>query len=161
GRGLDATIGQTLVDACRDRVQADCMALKRSGEPLQATLVPSKACGVACVLTLAGVRTGDMGDTCSETSKTLVRSDSVGQEKSVTDQREDFVRLALASGANVAELCRRFGISRANAYKWIMRYQAEGSGGLRDRSRRPHHSPRRSVQRTEAEVLRIRDGSNN
>ena len=83
------------------------------------------------------------------------------QEKSVTHQREDFVRLALARGANVALLCRRFGISRANAYKWIARYKAGGGGALCDRSRRPRHSPRRSVQRTEAEVLRIRDGSNN
>jgi transposase InsO family protein len=83
------------------------------------------------------------------------------QEKSVMDQREDFVRLALRPGVNVAELCRRFGISRANAYKWLGRYRADGREGLRDRSRRPRRSPSRSAQRTEAEVLRIRDASNN
>jgi transposase InsO family protein len=83
------------------------------------------------------------------------------QEKPVMEQREDFVRVALAPGANVAELCRRFGISRANAYKWLARYRAQGREGLCDRSRRPRRSPTRSLQSTEAEILRIRDESNN
>jgi transposase InsO family protein len=83
------------------------------------------------------------------------------QENPVMDQREDFVRVALAPGANVAELCRRFGISRSNAYKWLARHRAEGREGLCDRSRRPRRSPTRSSQSTEAEVLRIRDESNN
>jgi transposase InsO family protein len=83
------------------------------------------------------------------------------QEKPVMDQREDFVRLALAPGSKVAELCRRFGISRANAYKWLARYREEGREGLCDRSRRPRCSPARWPQPTEAEVLRIRDDSNN
>jgi transposase InsO family protein len=83
------------------------------------------------------------------------------QGKSVMEQREDFVRLALAPCANVAELCRRFGISRSNAYKWLGRHRAEGREGLCDRTRRPRRSPTRSPQRIEAEVLRIRDASNN
>lgn len=83
------------------------------------------------------------------------------QEKPVMDQREDFVRLALAPGAKMTELCRRFGVSRANAYKWLARYRTEGRGGLANRSRRPRHSPQRTPQSTEAEVLRIRDTSNN
>jgi transposase InsO family protein len=83
------------------------------------------------------------------------------QEKPVMDQREDFVRLALSRGAKVTDLCRRFGISRANAYKWLARYRVEGREGLRDRSRRPRHSPTRSPHCKEAEVLRIRDESNN
>lgn len=77
------------------------------------------------------------------------------------DQREDFVRLALAPGANVSELCRRFGISRANAYKWLARYRTEGRTGLANRSRRPRRSPAHSPAAVEAEVLRIRDQSNN
>ena len=55
------------------------------------------------------------------------------REVSVIDQREEFVRLALAAGANRQELCRRFGISRSNGYKWLRRYSAEG----RDRPCRP------------------------
>jgi hypothetical protein len=53
-RGFDATVGQTLVDGCDDPFQAECIALKRTGKPVQATLVPSRACGVACLLGLAG-----------------------------------------------------------------------------------------------------------
>jgi hypothetical protein len=53
-RGFDATVGQTLVDECPDPLEAGCMALKRAGKPLQATLAPSTACGIACVLSLAG-----------------------------------------------------------------------------------------------------------
>jgi len=83
------------------------------------------------------------------------------RELSVVDQREEFVRLALAPGANKRELCRRFGISRSKGYKWIGRYLAKGRDGLADRSRRPHHSPTRTAAAIEAEVLRIRKDSNN
>jgi transposase InsO family protein len=83
------------------------------------------------------------------------------REQSIMDQREEFVRLALAAGANKSELCRRFGISRSKAYKWLARYAAGGRAGLADRSRRPHASPRRTAAAVEAEVLRIRAGSNN
>jgi putative transposase len=45
---------------------------------------------------------------------------------------------------SLAELCARFGISRETAYKWIERYEADGSSGLEDRSRRPHACPHRT-----------------
>jgi transposase InsO family protein len=83
------------------------------------------------------------------------------REQSIMDQREEFVRLALSSGANIRELCRRFGISRSNGHKWLKRYLMEGGAGLADRSRRPLRSPSRTPQPIEAEVLRIRDKSNN
>jgi transposase-like protein len=83
------------------------------------------------------------------------------RELSVIDQREEFVKLALAPGANKTELCRRFGITRGNGHKWLKRYLAEGRAGLEDRSRRPRRSPRRAGPTVEAEVLRIRGESNN
>ncbi len=83
------------------------------------------------------------------------------RELSIVDQREEFVRLASAEGANRSELCRRFGISRDKGYKWLARYQAEGLAGLTDRSRRPHASPAQTPEAVEAEVLRIRAESNN
>jgi transposase InsO family protein len=76
------------------------------------------------------------------------------------EQREEFVRLALRPGANLSELCRRYGISRAKGYKWLRRYQGEGRAGLADRSRRPHESPDRTAAAVEAEVLAIRAESN-
>jgi transposase InsO family protein len=83
------------------------------------------------------------------------------RELSIMDQREEFVRLALQPGAKIAEVCRRCGISREKGYKWLQRFAAEGRGGLADRSRRPHNSPYRTDPLTEAEVLRIREQSNN
>lgn len=83
------------------------------------------------------------------------------REQSIMDQREEFVRLALLSGASIRELCRRFGISRSHGHKWLKRYLIEGRAGLADRSRRPLRSPSRTPQPIEAEVLRIRDKSNN
>jgi len=82
------------------------------------------------------------------------------RELSIMDQREEFVRLASATGANVSELCRRFSISRAKGYKWLKRYAAEGREGLADRSRRPGSSPGRSSPEVEAAVLSIRARSN-
>src|SRR5205085_1278765 len=83
------------------------------------------------------------------------------RELSIMEQRKEFVRLALSEGANVSELCRRFGISRETGYKWLARYRADSGAGFGDRSRRPHASPKRTVQAMEAEVLRLRAKSNN
>ena len=82
-------------------------------------------------------------------------------EASVMDLREEFVGLAMAPGANVSELCRRFGIERSTGHKWLKRYRSEGASGIADRSRRPHASPSRTDAAVEAEVLRIRAASNN
>src|SRR6185437_10067336 len=43
---------------------------------------------------------------------------------------------------NVAATCRYYGISRQCYYGWLRRYEADGLDGLKDRSSRPHHSPR-------------------
>jgi transposase InsO family protein len=83
------------------------------------------------------------------------------QELSVMGQREEFVRMALAGGVSMSELCRRFEISRANGYKWLKRFRSDGWAGLADRSRRPLSSPRRTGEPVAAEVLRIRAASNN
>lgn len=69
----------------------------------------------------------------------------------MVDQREEFVRLARQPDANVSELCRRFAISRKTGYKWLARESFE------DQPRRPHSSPRRTVDALEAKVLQVRD----
>ncbi|XUM24794.1 hypothetical protein ACRAVF_13990 [Bradyrhizobium oligotrophicum S58] len=54
-RGFDTAIGRTVVEACRDRSQADCVALKRAGGPFDATLDASRMlCETSCFLMLAG-----------------------------------------------------------------------------------------------------------
>ena len=69
--------------------------------------------------------------------------------------RKEFVRLANREETNMAELCRRYGISRKTGYKWLRRWQEAGDAGLDDRSRRPHHSPRRTPRAVEEQVLRV------
>jgi transposase InsO family protein len=78
-------------------------------------------------------------------------------EASTVLLRREFVTQASVEGANIRELCRRYGVSPSTAYKWIDRFRAGGSGALTDRSRRPDSSPVRTAEAVEAEVLRLRD----
>lgn len=71
-------------------------------------------------------------------------------------QRREFVQFALQDGANLSELCRRFGISRKTGYKLLKRYQQEGEKALYDRSRRPHHFPSRTPDKIEQVILSLR-----
>ena len=71
-------------------------------------------------------------------------------------ERLEFVRLASSDGANVSELCRRFGISRKTGYKWLRRFANEGLDGLQDRSRRPLRSPGKTSEAIESEVVAAR-----
>ena len=82
-------------------------------------------------------------------------------EVSVMDQKQEFVVFATAEGANIRELCRRYGISPTTGYKWLERYRAGGLAGLAERSRRPHLSPNHTTLAVEAKVLAVRDASNN
>ena len=63
------------------------------------------------------------------------------RKSSAMDQRLLFIADFHREAFPVAELCRRFAISRPTAYKWLARYEAEGPAGLHDRDRRPHSSP--------------------
>jgi transposase InsO family protein len=103
---------------------------------------------------------GDMGDTLSIQEMVGRRLPMPWEEQSVPMLREEFVRLALHEGSNKQELCRRFGISRKTGYKMLARFSAEGRAGLEDRSRCPHHSPRRTAAAVEAEVLAVREAHN-
>jgi transposase InsO family protein len=79
------------------------------------------------------------------------------EQRDVKTQRLDFVMLAGDTGVNLAEQCRRFGISRKCGYKWLARFKVEGESGLADRSRRPHRQPRRTNPQQEQQVLDVRD----
>ena len=71
--------------------------------------------------------------------------------------RQEFVGLASAQGANIRALCRTFGISPQTAYKLLARFKEQGDEGLKERSRRPLSSPRRSSAELEARVLELHD----
>ena len=72
------------------------------------------------------------------------------------ESRAEFVKLACQEGANIRQLCRRYQLSSATAYKWIRRYRESGEAGLVEHSRRPRKTPSRSSPEFENHVLRIR-----
>lgn len=77
-------------------------------------------------------------------------------EVSTMSLRYEFVRLSLTAGANMAQLCRRFHVSRKTGYKWRERFLSGGHPALVDRSRRPQHSPRRTAAPLQRAVVKLR-----
>src|SRR5205085_11102845 len=73
------------------------------------------------------------------------------KEHRAVDLKREFVLAAMSPGANVAQLCRQYEISRNNGYKWIRRFRRDGEAGLKERSR----SPRRMSGTDGEMVLRL------
>lgn len=71
------------------------------------------------------------------------------REMSPMEQRLEFIREYETELFTMTELVMQYGISRKTGYKWLERYEADGVDGLRDQSRRPHHSP----QATDPELM--------
>lgn len=78
------------------------------------------------------------------------------RESSVVEQRLRFVVLAEREGQSFADLCREFGISRQTGYTWRKRFKQAGSQAVKDRSRRPHASPRKTPDEIERAVVALR-----
>jgi transposase-like protein len=72
------------------------------------------------------------------------------------EEKHRFVSLAGTGKFTVTELCTEFKVSRKTGHKWLRRYQAEGSGGLRDRSRRPHGCAQQTAEPIEQLILQER-----
>jgi transposase InsO family protein len=62
----------------------------------------------------------------------------------------------LAAGWTASTVARALGIDPRTVRKWRDRFAAEGEAGLRDRSSRPHTSPRRLSPEAEGEIERLR-----
>jgi Transposase and inactivated derivatives len=60
------------------------------------------------------------------------------------DERARFVLEVERGDMSVAELCRRYGVSRKTGYKWINRYKTDRLDGIRERSSRPHNCPHKT-----------------
>lgn len=70
--------------------------------------------------------------------------------------KREFVELAGREGANMSELCRRFGVSRPTGYKWLKRWREGGVEALFARSRRPGSSPGRTSAPMEEKIVAVR-----
>jgi transposase InsO family protein len=78
-------------------------------------------------------------------------------EVDVDDQRMQFVIRASSGKESMTALCREFTISRPTGYHWRRRYrEVRLLSDLRERSRRPHHSPRLTATRKEQRVVALR-----
>lgn len=79
------------------------------------------------------------------------------RETSVMEQRIQFVAEALGQECSFGRLCERYGVARSTGYRWLWRYREVGSFALlRERSRRPHRSPRQTPAEVESRVVGLR-----
>ena len=69
------------------------------------------------------------------------------------DERARFVLEVDKAELSVAELCRRYGVSRKTGYKWIRRYRAQGLEGIRQRSSRPNRCPHKTSSEWEERII--------
>lgn len=60
------------------------------------------------------------------------------------------------TGETVADVCRRYGISRDTYYRYRRRYLAEGIEGLEDRPRKPKTSPAQIPTKVELRIVEMR-----
>src|SRR5271170_6417253 len=70
--------------------------------------------------------------------------------------REQLARTVVEQGLSVKHAAAGFHVSEKTAAKWVRRYRAEGVAGLKDRSSRPHRSPRRTSFPLLEKVLALR-----
>jgi len=74
------------------------------------------------------------------------------------DQKIQFISDYLDNHFSFSQLCYRYGISRKTGYKWVHRYLESGDPeSLKDRSRRPFHSPTEIGTELKSHILKIRE----
>jgi len=78
------------------------------------------------------------------------------RERTVEQQRAEFVAMVRQGTIPSSEACRRAAISRKTGYKWCRRAETAGATALADRSRRPHASPTQTSPDLEAQVVAVR-----
>jgi hypothetical protein len=86
-RGYDVGVGQTIADQCRGLNESDCVALKRSGVSLLASLSSIGSCDLACVLILAG----GVRRTLPQDTKILIQSTKIASRLglNISDEQRD------------------------------------------------------------------------
>ena len=74
----------------------------------------------------------------------------------MVDERLQFIEECRSQEWSMAEVCRRFEISRKTGYKWVNRYAAGGLDALQDGSHAPHHNPRQVLEEVEDAIVEAR-----
>ena len=70
--------------------------------------------------------------------------------------REFMAKSVLDGRLSLREAAAECRLSRQSAAKWVKRYREQGAAGLRDRTSRPHCSPRRTPKERVVEIERLR-----
>ncbi len=70
--------------------------------------------------------------------------------------REQLARTVLEQRLTLKLAAASINVSAKTAAKWVRRYREQGAAGLRDRSSRPLHSPRRTASALSEQVLALR-----
>jgi transposase InsO family protein len=70
--------------------------------------------------------------------------------------REQLAKIVVERGCTLKAAAAAFHVSAKTASKWVGRYREQGAAGLRDRSSRPHRSPRRTPSSLLEGVLALR-----
>ena len=78
----------------------------------------------------------------------------VVDQQALVEYRYRAVREVLG-GAPIGEVAARYGTSRQSVHAWRKRFEAEGTAGLTDRSRRPKTSPTRLSAEVEAVICEL------
>jgi transposase InsO family protein len=71
------------------------------------------------------------------------------------DQRKQLF-IEYQQGEQIAELGRRYGVSRQTVYKWLERYSQQGEDGLQDRTSAPGRHPQQCSEAIRERVLQLR-----
>jgi hypothetical protein len=74
----------------------------------------------------------------------------------VQEQRVRFVIEATQGVRTFGGLCAAYEISRPTGYPWLQHYRESGVAGIAERSRKPHHSSRRTASELEQRVVEMR-----
>jgi transposase InsO family protein len=78
------------------------------------------------------------------------------KERTAVEERKSFIEEWQLKEDNLAELCRKYGISRQTGYKWLKRFETQGEHGLLDLSRAPRQSPQAMSDEVASELVQLR-----
>jgi len=74
-------------------------------------------------------------------------------------KRIGFVCSVRVQGLKITRACRLYGISRPTGYDWLKRFDISPERLIKDRSRRPHHSPNATPDVISQKILELWDES--
>jgi transposase len=73
----------------------------------------------------------------------------------VAEQRYQAVLAVISDGLSMSQVAGKVGVSRQTLHSWLVRYEAEGLEGLKDRSHRPVSCPHQMPAPVEAAVVEL------